>query len=70
MPKLMYDPLEDGWECSVCGARYTSDEVARVFGYQAYGIDIQRSYVGKPIPVVCHCMDCGETWEELGEKFL
>lgn len=67
MSKLLYNELEQGWECSECGAIYSSDEVARVFDYQTSDIEEQKSYVNKPTPVSCYCMDCGTYWDMLDE---
>lgn len=68
MPKLLYNSLEQGWECSVCGAIYSGEEMARVFDYMTSDIEEQKSYINKEIPVACYCMDCGNLWEGLGRK--
>ena len=52
--KLVWNDLEQGWECSGCGALYSEDEVQRVFGYDK---QIPKNFC------TCYCMDCGCPWD-------
>ena len=54
--KLIWNELENGWECSECGALYSAEEVERVFGY--------REQVSKNFDE-SYCMDCGCAWTEV-----
>lgn len=48
--KLVWEDSEMGWICSDCGARYSTEEVARMFNYND---QIPENFVES------YCMDCG-----------
>ena len=53
--KLVWNELECGWVCSECGAIYSEEEVARVFGYNdQVTTNFHDGY----------CMDCGGRFVE------
>ena len=53
--KLVWNELENAWECSECGALYSNEEVERVFGYNT---QIPENFTES------YCMDCGCQWNE------
>lgn len=53
--KLVWNELENAWECSECGALYSSEEVERVFGYNE---QVPEHFTES------YCMDCGCQWDE------
>ena len=63
MPKLIYNDLEQGWECSNCGGLFSSEELARVFDYDTSDLEEQRNY--KRNIISSYCMDCGCLWEDI-----
>lgn len=52
---LIWNELEQGWECECCDALYSDDEVARMFGYNFQSPD---NFIGG------YCMDCGIKFEK------
>ncbi len=54
--KLVWNDVENGWECSECGALYDNEEVARLF---MFGEQVENNFVGG------YCMDCGVELNEV-----
>lgn len=54
--KLVWNDVENGWECSECGALYENEEVARLF---MFGEQVENNFVGG------YCMDCGVELNEV-----
>ena len=48
--KLVWEVSECGWICSECGARYSKEEVARMFNYNE---QTPENFFPS------YCMDCG-----------
>ena len=48
--KLVWNDIECGWECEMCGALYDEEEVARLFKFSE---QTAKNFVGG------YCMDCG-----------
>ena len=53
--KLIWNEVEQAWECSECKSLYSDYEVERVFGYST---QIPKNFNES------YCMDCGCMWEE------
>lgn len=54
--KLVWEESERGWICNSCGARYSKEEVARMFDYNEQTPEnFTESY----------CMDCGGLFSEV-----
>ena len=51
MAILKWNNIENCWECSDCGARFSREEVARMFDYQA--TQTRDKFTEG------YCMDCG-----------
>lgn len=47
---LQWNEVENCWECTNCGARFSNNEVARLFSDK---IQIPENFFGG------YCMDCG-----------
>lgn len=53
--KLVWNEIENAWECSECGALYSKEEVERVFGFDT---QVPENFAES------YCMDCGCQWDE------
>lgn len=53
--KLIWNEVENAWECSECGSLYCDGEVERAFGYKTL---VPENFVES------YCMDCGSVWTE------
>lgn len=53
--KIVWNEVENAWQCSECSSLYSSEEVERAFGYN---VQIPRNFSES------YCMDCGCLWAE------
>ena len=62
--ELVYNPEEQKWQCSNCGATYCPEEVKRVWDYSIAPVveELENNPAAYTNFVPCHCMDCGTIW--------